>query len=113
VIDASILRERDFRVTHRHRSDTKDPAHLATAKRLADFFVGRLADGFPDHVPNFDLTYGGLGPLSNLTHRDASAAAIAASVRRSSFHLSGFPTILEDMIALFGTGAHRVGDVHD
>ena len=45
----------------------------------ADFFVGRLADGFFDHVPNFDLTYEGLLPLSNLTYRDASAAAIAAS----------------------------------
>ena len=37
----------------------------------------RLSKAFPDHVPNFDLTYAGLGPLSDLTHRDSSAAAIA------------------------------------
>ena len=58
---------------------THQPVHLETATKLADFFVGRLTAAFPDHVPNFDLTYAGLGPLTNLTHRDASAAAIAAS----------------------------------
>lgn len=58
---------------------TREQVHLDTATKLADFFVGRLTAAFPDHVPNFDLTYDGLGPLTNLTHRDASAAAIAAS----------------------------------
>ena len=58
---------------------THESVHLTTATKLANFFVGRLTAAFPDHVPNFDITYDGLGPLTNLTHRDASAAAIAAS----------------------------------
>ena len=58
---------------------THEPVHLGTAIKLADFFVARLSAAFPDHIPNFDITYDGLGPLTNLTHRDASAAAIAAS----------------------------------
>lgn len=37
----------------------------------------RLSLAFPDHVPNFDLTYAGLEPLSDLSNRDSSAAAIA------------------------------------
>ena len=59
-------------------ADTHSPAHLRTAIKLADFWVRALQE-IPDYVPNFDLTYKGLGPLSNLTNRDASAAAIAAS----------------------------------
>jgi hypothetical protein len=31
-----------YRYTHK-------PAHLATATKVADFFVGRLSDAFPDH----------------------------------------------------------------
>mmetsp|Transcript_6057 Transcript_6057/g.15450 ORF Transcript_6057/g.15450 Transcript_6057/m.15450 type:complete len:422 (-) Transcript_6057:141-1406(-) len=56
---------------------TQSPFYLYIAEHLADFWIDRLAT-FPDHIPNFDLQYN-LGPLSNLTNRDASAAAIAAS----------------------------------
>ena len=48
--------------------------------KLADFFVSAVNTRFSaDHVPDFDLTYGGLAPYTDLSQRDASAAAIAAS----------------------------------
>ena len=46
---------------------------------LADFFVSTMDARFKDHVPDFDLTYTGLSPYTNLSQRDSSAAAIAAS----------------------------------
>ena len=46
---------------------TRAPVHLKTATKLADFFVGRLSAAFPDHVPNFDLTYDGLSHTLSLS----------------------------------------------
>jgi unsaturated chondroitin disaccharide hydrolase len=58
---------------------TGNPAYLATATKLADFFTNAVTTRFKDNVPDFDLTYTGLAPYTNLSRRDASAAAIAAS----------------------------------
>jgi unsaturated chondroitin disaccharide hydrolase len=66
---------------------TRTGAHLNTATKLADFYLQAINTSFPDSIPNFDLTYQGLGPVANLSYRDASAAAIAAS---GLIELSGY-----------------------
>lgn len=54
-------------------SFTRDPAYLATSKRMADWFMDHLpSDGLP--FWDFDAEY-----LPNVTPRDSSATAIAAS----------------------------------
>ncbi len=51
--------------------ETKDPQFLATAKRLADYFIANLPE---DHVPYWDFK----DPAIPHTIRDASAASMAA-----------------------------------
>lgn len=58
-----------FTMAHR---ETGDPAFLATARRLADYFIAHLP---ADHVPYWDFQ----APGRPDAPRDASAAAIAAS----------------------------------
>jgi hypothetical protein len=56
-----------FTMTYRY---TQDPTFLATAQKLADYFIGNLP---PDYVPVWDFSKPWTDP------RDSSAAAIAAA----------------------------------
>jgi unsaturated chondroitin disaccharide hydrolase len=70
-----------FTMTYRY---TKDPQFLATAQRLADYFIANLP---PDFVPYWDFSKCCTDP------RDSSAAAIAAA---GLLELSNFVTLQTD-----------------
>ena len=57
---------------------TRQPLHLATARRCADYFIDHITtQGDPaDSIPLWDFSFPG---SQTLNYRDASAGAIAAS----------------------------------
>ena len=66
-----------FAMSYRY---TQSKLYLDTARKTASYFIARVNARFTaDHVPAYDLDDVPAISPTNLTERDASAAAIAAS----------------------------------